>query len=212
MKIFTYLVIAVLIVVADMKFGLVRGALPTLQNNVGYMYQTGLGVEKNSRTAAEWYEKAAKSGNATAQFNLGYMLATGQIGRKDYAAAAKWYEAAAVQGQIYAMNNLGGLYADGKGLQKNLPHAYMWFSLAANHGNEPAAVEARRSLSIVERAMSSDQLIEAKHLREGWDRQNQTAPRFVDYCQGVRHGMALFGFPSMPVPTFLHCPDASSNA
>src|SRR4051812_9900883 len=109
MKIIIYLCIAVMIVVAEIKLGFLEAAIPTMQNNAAYLFQKGIGVERNMHTAAEWYEKAASSGNAAAQFNLAYMLETGQTGRKDYAGAAKWYEAAARQGEVYAMNNLGTL-------------------------------------------------------------------------------------------------------
>lgn len=44
---------------------------PVILNYLGFMYNHGLGVEKNERTGIEWYRKAAEKGLARAQFNLG---------------------------------------------------------------------------------------------------------------------------------------------
>ena len=38
------------------------------QNNLGYCYQNGIGVEKNEVKAFEWYEKSAKQGDSNAQY------------------------------------------------------------------------------------------------------------------------------------------------
>lgn len=40
------------------------------QNLVGYCYDLGLGVEKDKRLAAFWYEQAAKGGHREAVANL----------------------------------------------------------------------------------------------------------------------------------------------
>lgn len=45
----------------------------TAQNNLGYMYKNGLGVEQNHSEAVTWYRKAADQGLAAAQNNLGWM-------------------------------------------------------------------------------------------------------------------------------------------
>ena len=41
------------------------------QNNLGCMYQNGLGVEQDDAKAMEWYQKAAEQGHTAAQSNLG---------------------------------------------------------------------------------------------------------------------------------------------
>ena len=41
------------------------------------MYYKGEGVEKDSKKAIEWYEKAASQGFAKAQYNLGVMYDNG---------------------------------------------------------------------------------------------------------------------------------------
>jgi len=47
------------------------------QNNVGEIYERGLGIEPNYEAAIIWYQKAADQGNARAQFNLGTLYEQG---------------------------------------------------------------------------------------------------------------------------------------
>ena len=47
------------------------------QNNLGEIYQTGLGAAKDYKTAVEWYKFAAAQGNTPAQNNLGNMYKEG---------------------------------------------------------------------------------------------------------------------------------------
>ena len=67
-------------------------------NNIGMMYGKGLGVTKNSETAAKYYRLAAEKGDALSQFNLGSMHARGEGMWRNYETAAKWYQLAAEQG------------------------------------------------------------------------------------------------------------------
>lgn len=43
------------------------------QNTLGYMYENGIGVEKNYSDAFFWYKKSAEQGNPDAQNNLGLL-------------------------------------------------------------------------------------------------------------------------------------------
>ena len=52
---------------------------------IGYMYNRGLGVEKDSEEAFKWYQKAAGTGLSVAQFNLGIMYENGKGTKKDIA-------------------------------------------------------------------------------------------------------------------------------
>jgi TPR repeat protein len=48
------------------------------QNNLGVMYEKGLGVPQDYAEAVKWYRKAAEQGDARAQNNLGVMYAAGR--------------------------------------------------------------------------------------------------------------------------------------
>ena len=51
---------------------------PQEQSNLGYMYDKGEGVPKDSKEAAKWYKLAAQQGDAYAQAILGYMYDKGE--------------------------------------------------------------------------------------------------------------------------------------
>jgi hypothetical protein len=68
------------------------------QNNLGWFYENGQGVQKDLRKAAELYQKAADQGYARAQNNLGWLYENGQGVQKDLRKAAELYQKAADQG------------------------------------------------------------------------------------------------------------------
>ena len=47
------------------------------ENNLGFLYENGLGVTRDYAEAARWYQMAAGSGYARAQFHLGVLYAQG---------------------------------------------------------------------------------------------------------------------------------------
>jgi TPR repeat protein len=63
---------------------------PDAQNNLGEIYESGRGVEKNPALALQWYERGAASGHGSAQFNAGRMWAIGVSGKSDPAKARVW--------------------------------------------------------------------------------------------------------------------------
>lgn len=52
---------------------------PSVQNTLGIMYATGLGVEQNTDLALEWLETAARRNDADAYFNLAIIYGTGAV-------------------------------------------------------------------------------------------------------------------------------------
>jgi hypothetical protein len=64
------------------------------QNNVGEIYERGLGAEPNFEAAVIWYQKAADQGYARAQFNLGTLYEQGQGVPKDRLQALNLYRKA----------------------------------------------------------------------------------------------------------------------
>jgi TPR repeat protein len=80
------------------------------QDKLGIMYEKGLGVLENDRTASSWYVKAAKQGDANAQYNLARMYHSGQYigqwtGLTDYVRAYMWYNLASYNGSEQAPEN-----------------------------------------------------------------------------------------------------------
>lgn len=119
------------------------------QNNLGNLYENGIGVEKNLTTALELYAKAAydtgnEPGNIAAQVNLGRLYENGIGVKKNLTVAAKWYTKAAEDksdkpGNMNAQFRLGYLYdKQGLSVKKNLATALEWYTKAAEQGQTDA--------------------------------------------------------------------------
>jgi len=78
-------------------------------NNLGVMYEDGLGVERDKQKAFEYYEAAATQGLDVAQSNLADLYVFGSGIEKDYVMAALWYRKAADQGNERAERLLKSL-------------------------------------------------------------------------------------------------------
>jgi len=76
------------------------------QNTLGYMYENGIGVEKNYSDAFFWYKKSAEQGNPYAQWNLGRLYEEGKGTEQDKEKAIYWYEKSSEQGNEFAKSKL----------------------------------------------------------------------------------------------------------
>jgi hypothetical protein len=139
------------------------------QNNLGAMYDQGLGVPRHYAQAIVWYRKAANQGDAAAQNNLGRMYVSGQGVPRDYAQAVVWLRKAAEQGNALGQVNLGTMYGHGHGVPQDYALAYMWFDLAASRAEDAtvrqSAVESRDR---VVAKMTPAQIAEAQRLASEW--------------------------------------------
>jgi len=112
--------------------------IPAAQNNVGFMYHNGAGIEKDLNLALEWFMKAAEQGDAAAQNNVGNLYYMGEGVEKNLKLAFEWYMKAAQQGHAVAQNNVGIVYYKGAGVKKDLKLAFEWFMKAAQQGHAAA--------------------------------------------------------------------------
>ncbi|KAG0279090.1 hypothetical protein BGZ95_002276, partial [Linnemannia exigua] len=104
------------------------------QVKLGDLYRGGEGMEKDYKTALDWYRKAAERGNANGQFKMGYMCNHGYAVQQDYSACREWYLKAAKQGHDIAKNNLGHLYKLGHGVNIDYVQAMDWYRRSADQG------------------------------------------------------------------------------
>jgi uncharacterized protein len=156
---------------------------PVAQFDLGFLYDTGRGVQRDYGEAMKWYRLAAEEGNAVAQYQLGSMYANGRGVPRDYAEAAKWYRRSAQQGYGWAQFYLGVAFANGQGVPKIFILAHMWFSLAessryapplgslhAMNDNERHALAnlATGARSKLEAQMDDDQIADARKLATEW--------------------------------------------
>ena len=85
------------------------------QNNVGYMYEEGLGVPQNYLMAMNWYRQAAESELAQAQHNMGMLYHHGYGVAENLTEAFRWFKMAADQELAEAEYMLGLAYQSGEG-------------------------------------------------------------------------------------------------
>jgi TonB family protein len=104
------------------------------QNNIGWLYESGLGVNQDYAEAMAWYYRAADQGLAQAQTNIGWLYQNGFGIKQDYAAAMTWYRKAADQGDAQAEGNIGSLYESGLGVQQNHDEALNWYRKSGHRG------------------------------------------------------------------------------
>ena len=123
---------------------LARHGSAEAQFRLGWLFESGLGTEKNPIEAAKWYAQAAAQGHASAQFNLGMMYTDGRGVRRDDTTAANYFRMAARQGHAKAAFNLGIFYQIGRGVGKDPGRARYWFGRAKANGlvtpNKPGFV------------------------------------------------------------------------
>ena len=72
---------------------------------LGGMYNDGLGVAQDHRTAVKWFSLAAEQGHPDAQNNLGTMYVRGTGVLQDHARAHMWFNIAASNGIEGAARN-----------------------------------------------------------------------------------------------------------
>lgn len=107
---------------------------PQAQQALGWLYESGVAVEKDDTSAVEWYALAAHGGDPVGQFNYALRCERGRGVPMDLAAAARWYLASAEQGVGPAMKNLSNMYRDGQGVGQDIQQANRWLRAAEAEG------------------------------------------------------------------------------
>jgi localization factor PodJL len=118
------------------------------------------GLPRDLKAAAQWYEKAAVQGLASAQYRLGSQYEKSIGVTRDTAQAKVWYQKAAEQGNIRAMHNLAVLLAEvGENGKPDYAAAAQWFSKAAEYGVRDSqynyAILLARGLGVARNLVSS---------------------------------------------------------
>ena len=108
------------------------------QNNVGYMYEEGLGVPQNYLLAMNWYRQAADGGLSEAQHNMGMLYHHGYGVAENLGEAFRWFKMAADQDLAESEYMLGLAYENGEGTELNYAEAKKLFLSAARKNYVPA--------------------------------------------------------------------------
>jgi len=105
------------------------------QNEVGRMYNQGIGVERDDCQAFYWFHLAAENDLAEAQHNVGYCYHHGLGVLKDIEKALHWFSRAAQQNNAGAQTSIGHIYQYD---YKEYKQAAYWYQKAANQNHAPA--------------------------------------------------------------------------
>jgi len=92
------------------------------QYHLAHMYEYGLGVNKNSDLAIDYYRKAALQGHALAQYALGQLLLNRELhgsSRSEDSEAFKWMKRSFEQGDWRAKKAMADLYKYGVGCMED---------------------------------------------------------------------------------------------
>ena len=108
---------------------------PEAQNNLGFLYQHGLGVKRNYSLALNWYTRSANQELAEAQHNLGMLNYLGHGVSQDFRIARRYFQKASDQKLGAASYMVGLIHFKGEGFQKNDAQARRYFAKAASEGD-----------------------------------------------------------------------------
>lgn len=103
-------------------------------NNIGHMYEEGLGVAQNYAEAMDWYRKAALQELAQAQHNVGLLYYNGYGVAANPREGVRWFRLAANQQLAESEYMLGVAYQSGEGVDLDYTEARRWFLLSARQG------------------------------------------------------------------------------
>lgn len=110
--------------------------------DLGRIFSSGLGVDKNLEVAHEYYVKALAGFNDVesqkpwkyTEYRIGKMFASGLGTEQDYQKAAEWFELSAEKKYKYAQYSLGVLYHRGQGVEQDLGKAFELYLKSAKQG------------------------------------------------------------------------------
>ena len=132
---------------------------PAAQYRLAKLYEAGVGVKVNGKTAKDLLSRSADAGNRIAMHDMGHYYATGADGSSpDLQQAVKWFSMAAERGVLDSQFNLAVLYQGGSGVPLSLKEAYVWYAIAGAQGDK---IATQRSAAVA-RELSEDDLVKAK--------------------------------------------------
>lgn len=98
---------------------------------LGWMFQHGLGADRDDDQAIRWYERAVTGGSADAKYYLGWFFWE----RRDFALAHTWWKRASEDGHVGALYRLGGMHEFGEGVERDEARARRYYEQAAASGH-----------------------------------------------------------------------------
>ncbi len=112
---------------------------PFAQFKLGYAYQNGYGITKDTKKAKYWYKKASDLQLEAAQNNLGCLLIESDSGPEITAEGVSLLQKAAKANLVTAQMNLADLLIKGTRIKRDYKKAFYWSLKATELSNEPEA-------------------------------------------------------------------------
>ena len=141
-----------------------EAGLDVARYNLGILYFTGQGVERDYEQAFRWTEAAALQGHAGAQLNLGSLYYFGHGVGEDRDKAVEWYGNSARAGNAAAAFTLAEMYRDGDHVDRDPVLAHAWAAWAARHDHP----EGGAMMEELESRMRPEQLSDARRTFARW--------------------------------------------
>lgn len=117
------------------------------QYYVGYFYQEGLHVQKNTHLAVKYYEKAVNQGLPQAIMAIADCYNNGIGYKKDVQKALEYYKRLADEGYADAQYRLGVYFQNGEGGQKDVMQAVDWYQKAYLQGHARAKTKLDKCIA-----------------------------------------------------------------
>lgn len=103
---------------------------------IGYMFEDGNGVRKDTRLAFEWENRSAEMGEPAAQYVVGMHYLDGDIVKKNIPRAMVMLERAAEQGDVDSLKLLSKIYQEGYYVLQDLDKARRYDQMALKKKEE----------------------------------------------------------------------------
>lgn len=117
---------------------------PVALNNLGLMYEFGIGIEPDILMAVQSFKAAASLDNPSAHYNLGRMYEKGLGVQQNPGMAAQEFLVAANLDYAPAQIRVARMMRDGRNFTQNYFNALEWFEKAAGQYNVDALYETGR--------------------------------------------------------------------
>ncbi|RTL36102.1 MAG: sel1 repeat family protein [Candidatus Melainabacteria bacterium] len=109
--------------------------LAEAENDLGVMYELGVGVERNLKEAFQWYQRAASNGIAQSQYNLALMYLDVDYPIHDIFLGIYWLRVAANQGHNKSLRTLAQMYERGDNVVQDVLKSERLYIAAAKNAD-----------------------------------------------------------------------------
>lgn len=133
------------------NYDMVKGYEGVVLNDIGTIYEHGIGVEQNVKTAVYWYNEALKNGDSLyASTNLGDIFRCGRGNVPQNLERAIYFYKQSTD--PYAWFRLGQSYEEGWTTPPNLEQAMCYYNKAAQAGHHLALKKLKKEVSLHSKA------------------------------------------------------------